>query len=53
MTNKEIVIIPHDSGKIVRITGAFYKKPISCRRMGIRGRHIAMLGILEITKHSL
>ena len=37
MTNKEIVIIPHDSGKIVRIIGAFYKKPATLRSLAEKG----------------
>ena len=35
--NEEIVIIPHDADKIVRIIGAFYKKPDKLRRIAKKG----------------
>jgi len=44
--NEEIVIIPHDADKIVRIIGAFYKKPDKLRRIAKKGatkmRELAM-----------
>ena len=37
MTNKEIVIIPHDADRIVRIIEAFYENPDKLRSTAEKG----------------